>query len=367
MNEVEEPLLYQSENSEGPEPSESQLEVSINRDPPEPDLKMPLRRHTPSMSKRRVVKNLYVHSFALFMFFVGFMALSNLESTMNSEKGLGTDSQAAIYVSSMVAALFLPELIIKTIGCKKTLILAVLCSVPYVASNFYPRWETLMPTAVLLGLSAAPLTTSEAFYNNELARRYHSQSESETLEVVVAKFFGTYSFFLENTQIWGNLISYYVLRPSMAPITNRTHLYCGVNFRKYDRNGTNDTNPNLQPPSDDKRYLLVSIFVLCGIMSALIMVFFVDPLENDIERDDSAKNKCKSVGSRVAAAVKHVWKTDQLLLVPISVYCGMETSFYASDFTQVCCLHSKRALPISFRNKQYLQLQLVFCRLSVSF
>lgn len=330
MQEVEEPLLY---NSETPDPSQSQLEVSINQDLHPPDFKMVPQRHRP-MSKRRVLKNLYVMSFALFMFFLGFMALSNLESTMNSEKGLGTDSQAAIYISSMVAALLLPELMVKSIGCKKTLIISVLCSIPYIASNFYPRWETLMPTAVLLGLSAGPLTTSQAFYNNELALRYQKESSSEDVEVVMAKFFGFYSFFSENTQVWGNLISYYVLRPSMAPITNHTHLHCGVNFRKYDWNGTNGTNPNLQPPTEGKRDLLVGIYVLCGITSALLMAFFLDPLENDIEQDDSGKNKCRSAISRLVAAVKHAVKTDQILLVPLSIYCGMEISFYASDFTQ---------------------------------
>lgn len=328
MQEVNEPLLYNTDYAD----TASQISASVNQDPPHPTVIMDPRRHRP-MSKRRTLKNLYVLSFSLFVYFLGFVALSNLQSTLNSVKGIGIDSQAAIYAASMIASLFLPELMVKYIGCKKTLVLTVICSIPYIASNFYPRWSTLIPTAVLLGIAAGPLTASQAIYTNEMARRFHKETALESFEVIAARFFGISSFFTENTQIWGNLISYYVLRPGMAPILNHTSIPCGVDFKNHGLNGT--LNPNLQPPSDDKRYLLVGIYVLFGILSALMMMFFLDPLENDIEQEQTAKNKCASVLSRLTAAAKHATKHDQILLILISVYCGMETAFYTCNFTQV--------------------------------
>lgn len=331
MQEVEEPLLNHSRD--GDNGNNTLLEASLNHDPPPSPAMIP-PRYTP-MSKRRVLKNLCALCISMFMYFIGFMALSNLQSTMNSALGVGTESQAVIYIASMLSALLLPELVVKKLGCKWTLFFAVLFSLPYIAANFYPEFGSLLPTAFILGLSAGPLTTSQSIYVNELAVLYHKDSPSEVVEVAVARFFGFNSFASENTQIWGNLISYYVLSTRMAPILNETNVTkeCGVNFV----NDMNNTNSNLEPPSSEKRYLLVGIFLSCGFVSLLVITFFMDPLENDVDKDDDVtKSKCNFLMERLTAALKLTLRPKQMLLIPISVYCGVQISFYASDFTQVC-------------------------------
>lgn len=330
MQEVEEPLLNHSRDSDN---GNTHSEASLNHDPPSSPVTNP-PRYTP-MSRRRVLKNLCALCISMFMYFIGFMALSNLQSTMNSALGVGTESQAVIYIASMLSALLLPELVVKKLGCKWTLFFAVLFSLPYIAANFYPEFGSLLPTAFILGLSAGPLTTSQSIYVNELAMLYHKDSPSEVVEVAVARFFGFNSFASENTQIWGNLISYYVLSNRMAPILNETNVTkeCGVNFV----NDMNNTNSNLEPPSNEKRYLLVGIFLSCGLVSLLVITFFMDPLENDVDTDDDVtKSKCNFLMERLTAALKLALRPKQMLLIPLSVYCGVQISFYASDFTQVC-------------------------------
>lgn len=340
MQEVQEPLLYNTQDL-----NNAHIDVSINRNLASPDRTMPSRGPKP-MTRLRVCRNMCLLCFSIFMLFIGFMALSNLQSTMNSENGMGTESQAAIYISSMVSALLLPELLVKNVGCKWTLVFAIGFSVPYIAANLYPEFGTLLPTAVLLGLAAGPLTAAQSIYVNEMALRYHGDSATGSVDNVVSRFFGFNSFASENTQIWGNLISYYVLRPNMIPIVNTTTNLseCGIHFV----NNGNDTNSNLLPPSNGKRDMLVGVYLLCGIISVIVMIFFLDPLENDIEQDIS-ESKCKSVVRRLIAALNQLRKREQILLIPISVFCGVETSFYASEFTKVCkipscilCLISKQ-------------------------
>ncbi|XP_054718880.1 UNC93-like protein isoform X2 [Uloborus diversus] len=311
--------------------NQSLLTSTINCDStdmhPKPNI-----RTVPVMSRSRVLKNMVVMSFSLFIFYLGFQGLANLQSTMNSAKGLGMNSQAVIYGSSMLSSLLFPELLIRNLGSKKTLVLMTICSVPYIASNFYPRYQTLMPAAVMFGLAAGPLGTSQTVYVNEMSLRYHKNTPDEPLEAIMARFFGLFSFFSENAQIWGNLVSYFVLDPGMVPIINGSHLHCGIDFRTFSNN-SNDSNPNLQPPTAHKRYLLVSIYVALGLMSAVLMTFFLDPLKNDVGPAPE-ESRWKSLCCPLLAAAQHFTQLDQLLLTPLTIFVGMEIAFYTSDFTQ---------------------------------
>ena len=55
---------------------------------------------------------------------------------------------------------------------KWTLVVCVFCYSSYIAAQFYPRFYTLIPSAVLLGLGAAPLWSAESTYLTQVAQRY---------------------------------------------------------------------------------------------------------------------------------------------------------------------------------------------------
>ncbi|CAL1287423.1 unnamed protein product [Larinioides sclopetarius] len=285
---------------------------------------------TINMNKKRIVKNLLVMFSSYFIFFLGFQSLSNLQTTLNSEQGIGVDSQALIYASSMISSILLPNLLIKTIGCKWTLVSMFLCSLPYMISNYKPSFGFMMPSSILMGAAISPLNTAGAFYINEMSLRYHTIDMSESMETILARFFGILSFFQENTQIWGNLVSYYILRPATIPLTNQTNITCGINFVK-NPNG-NGTNPNLQPPSAEKRYILITIYVLSAVIAASLMGFFLDKLENDIQK--GKRGQCKEVLWRLLAAAKHAILPDQILLLPMSIFFGLELAFYTGEITE---------------------------------
>ncbi|KAG8180134.1 hypothetical protein JTE90_027087 [Oedothorax gibbosus] len=123
-------------------------------------------------SKTRILKNVGVVSAGFSILFTSYDGLASLQSTVNAEGNVGVVSQASLYVCFALSALILPKLVITRLGVKVTLVLSMLSYVPYVASNFYPKWSVMMPTSVLIGLGASLLWGSLANYLNDASRMY---------------------------------------------------------------------------------------------------------------------------------------------------------------------------------------------------
>lgn len=85
------------------------------------------------------------------------IALCHLQSSINSDKGLGTYSQSVLYVTLLLSCMFVPTWLIKTLRVKWTLVLCQLCYSLYIAAQFAPSFGTLIPSAIILGIGAAPM------------------------------------------------------------------------------------------------------------------------------------------------------------------------------------------------------------------
>lgn len=83
----------------------------------------------------------------------------------------GTVSLTTIYVALVVSCCFLPSLLIKVLKTKYTMALCMLVYSTYIAAQFYPTLGTLIPTAILLGLAAAPLWSAKCTYLTKVRRR----------------------------------------------------------------------------------------------------------------------------------------------------------------------------------------------------
>ncbi|GIY05239.1 protein unc-93 A [Caerostris extrusa] len=282
------------------------------------------------MSRGRILKNLFVISFCYCLFYTGFWALTNLQSTMNAMSGMGPDSQAVIYGFSMASSLFLPELTIDRFGCKTVLITTTTLCLPYIAANVYLRWDSLMASSALYGLASGPFSAALTVYIDEIALRFE-RTVNENVEFVMCCFFGVYTFFMENTQVWGNAISSFVLKPE-AHIPGHLNVSlpeeCGIHFELE----SNLTNDNLIPPSEEERFMLIGIFVGMGVLALFLFGFFLDPLKNDIKREG-----CEALAGRFVSSLRHYKTLHQILLIPITVLIGIESALYSNEFTQVRC------------------------------
>ncbi|GIY48317.1 hypothetical protein CDAR_37391 [Caerostris darwini] len=278
--------------------------------------------------RRKSLRNVCVFSLCYFLTFSGFWALTNLQSTMNAEGGLGDYSQAVMYVTAMVSSLFLPKVLIDKFGCKKILIFGNVICCFSIASNMFLRWDLMLTASAAFGLANGPYASAQTVYIDEMATRFQS-TITENLEFIMAAFFGMLMFSIENTQVWGNIISYYVLKNENSSYAGNLSMpsECGANFFPSE----NDANQNLDPPTEYQRFLLIGIYLGMGLLSVLIMVFFLEPLNNDIK----AGSGWKTILERLVSALKFLRNPHPCLLVPLGIYIGMEGSFYANEVTQL--------------------------------
>ncbi|CAF4364999.1 unnamed protein product, partial [Adineta steineri] len=149
-------------------------------------------------------------------------------------------------------------------------------------------------------------------------------------DVVVNRFFGIFFMFFQSGQIWGNLISYFVLKPSEVNGTNITEKYdkCGAEFSEQEYKGVDVSNA-----IDRKTINVLCIVYICiCACSILTVIIFLD------QRRKASKDKI-SVMLRhsvklLVSTVKHMRNINQLCLIPLTIWSGLEQSFLGAQFTK---------------------------------
>ncbi|KAG8196962.1 hypothetical protein JTE90_009021 [Oedothorax gibbosus] len=120
--------------------------------------------------KLRIIKNLVVMSTSMMLTSTAYDGLSMLQSTLNQEKG--TASQAMVYTAQCLSSLILPKYVVKRFGCKVVFVISAALSLPYIAANFYPKWSTLVFTAIFMGVAISLIVASQTSYFNECVLLY---------------------------------------------------------------------------------------------------------------------------------------------------------------------------------------------------
>ena len=72
--------------------------------------------------------------------------------------------------------MFLPSFIIRKIKTKWTMVASMFCYSFYMAAQFYPKFYTLIPGAVIIGMGAAPLWIAKCAYLSQV-NEINSKSE----------------------------------------------------------------------------------------------------------------------------------------------------------------------------------------------
>ncbi|CAH1778626.1 unnamed protein product [Owenia fusiformis] len=291
--------------------------------------------------KVRIYKNIVIMSLTFLFNFTAFQSLSNLQSSLNITANLGTISLAVVYGALVLSCMFLPKFLIRHLGCKWTVTLAVLCYTVYIACNFYPAFETLIPGAIVLGFGAAPLWSAKCTYLTETGIEYAKLS-GERSEVVINRFFGFFFLVFQTGQIWGNLISSLVLNTANGTytISDEELDKCGANFCPT----TNITNQNLSSPDEERKRTMIAIYLGTSVAGSLLAFLFLDTLkrekvEAERNRPDASLNDDRSCSEKwkpqmLVATFLHMRNFNQLLLIPLTIYSGLEQAFLGGDFTQ---------------------------------
>ncbi|KAH8321354.1 hypothetical protein KR074_002580 [Drosophila pseudoananassae] len=309
---------------------------------PNGDNKVNQRQYEPR-ERFIITKNVVVIGLAFMIHFTAFHGTSNLQSSVNADKALGTTTLAVIYGSLILSNIFLPMTVISWFGCRLTMALALFAYMPYIAAQFYPRFETLIPAALMVGFGGGPLWCSKCTYLSTVSEALTQvRGNKSRKDVNTVKFFGLFFIFYQMAQVWGNLISSSVLTLS-APATqspaNETALelersrvaeLCGARFCP----GVGaEANPNLVPPAPEQIQLLNSIFLACMAAAVVMMIFGVSSLKRyGVKRGDTGDGL--SGLKLLTVTINLLRKRRQILMLPITMFIGLEEAFLAVDFTR---------------------------------
>jgi len=290
--------------------------------------------------KKIIYKNVLLISFSFLLLFVAFESMSKLQSSINVVNNLGTWNNATVYASLILSCMFLPSILIKKLKVKWTLVVCIFCYSLNIAAQFYPEFYTLIPTAFILGLGAAPMWSAKCTYLTQVAHRFAGLDGVDP-EPVVVKFFGIFFFFFQCNSIIGNIISTTVLSSGMendfTQISDKEMAAtCGSSYcpAQLDDSENTDESENDNFDTDiTKIYTIAAIYLGCSFSAALVIAIFVNPLTRFGE-DDRQQGKSSLTGKDLLVATfRHMKKKKQILVIPLTFWSGIEQGFFGADFT----------------------------------
>lgn len=284
----------------------------------------------------KILKNIVIISIAFVFLFTSYNSMANLQSSINEVDG--TASLSTLYAALVVSCCFVPSWLIKKLRTKYTMALCMLGYSTYIAAQFYPEIYTLVPTAIILGMGAAPMWSAKCTYLTKVGAMY-GELVGEDSEVIITRFFGIFFLFFQSTQVWGNLISSSVLSVGVgAPNKTEADLaVCGINFCPWDQNTTGSSNATSSSEDDQipkwQIYTMASIYLCFSLFASVIIVLFVDPLKSFGEDEDNSANSSKSGVQLLVASFNHMRHPYQLLIIPLTIWSGVEQAFIGADYT----------------------------------
>lgn len=214
--------------------------------------------------------------------------------------------------------------------------------IPFMISNFYRDFWSQFLSSMVLGIGGATLWSSSCTYVNDISALYSSQVD-ESIDVVTTRFFGIFFTIFQNSQIWSNLVAYCILNPDSSEnlemrlvpfdknlslsgcISKNNAVSCGARF-------CGELTHQLSEIAEDKIYLLLSVYLVFSVLAAAVVAIFLDPINRSDKDFDHDSN---IMFSKLIATVQHLRKPYQILLVPITIFMGVEQAFIFGDFSQV--------------------------------
>jgi len=91
-------------------------------------------------------------------------------------------------------------------GCKWAMAVSFIAYMPFIGAQFYPKFYTMIPAGLLVGLGGGPLWCGKCTYLSVVSEIY-SELTQVPAETLVVRFFGIFFMFFQCAQVWGNLIS----------------------------------------------------------------------------------------------------------------------------------------------------------------
>ena len=273
------------------------------------------------------VKNLLALSTTFFIIQSAYMSLQNLASSLLATDGLGLSCLATTYGFYAISCLSSP-VVIQFLGTKWAIVVAVCTYTLYIAMNFFPKYYTLIPAAVLMGIGAGPLWSAQGTHLTTSAINL-ANIKSETHEAIISRCNGVFFLFFLASQIPGNLVSSLVLYSGVdGQRSNETDLsFCGANSC-----GAPPSYSSGSSTTDAITvYILLGTLLTWGALSIPTAAFFLNPLESYCPVMPAKRNAV----DQLKVTLRFSLSPKMYLLIPLIFYNGVELGFAYGDFTKV--------------------------------
>lgn len=156
---------------------------------------------------------------------------------------------------------------------------------------------------------------------------------SDKSEIIIIRFFGLFFMYFQTSQVWGNIISSTILSTGKKVSPNETQIErCGVKFCPGDLFSSEDDD--LSDDQKRKIYIYSGICLACAFAAIGLVSTFLDPLLRYGEKERIEGMDKKSGLQLVMATANHLKNPYQLILIPITIFSGLEQGFLSTDFTQ---------------------------------
>ncbi|KAE9412939.1 hypothetical protein Angca_006255 [Angiostrongylus cantonensis] len=283
---------------------------------------------------QKIKANLLIISVAFLFLFSAFNGLSNLQTSVNHE--LGADSLAVLYMSLAISLLFVPTYMIDRFGCKLTLITAMGIYVFYMAVNIRPSYSSLIPASVLAGVAGSCLWGAKCVYITQMGIRY-AHLNIESPNTVIVRFFGYFFMIVHSGQVFGNLLSSYIMTAAMKVPNPIDEVYdtCGHSFPLNLSKLSEIAAQNLERPHQrvylSGTFLVCLTYLACAIVAVMIVSMFLNALHKDVVNRARAPMFDAPV---LKQTLKNCRNTKIMLLVPLTAFNGVERAFLIGIFTK---------------------------------
>ncbi|CAM0909028.1 unnamed protein product [Alopecurus aequalis] len=160
--------------------------------------------------QRSHAADVHILSAAFLFLFSAYVAVQNLQSTVNTEGDLGTVSMGALYTSFTLFSVAASP-VVRWLGASRALVVGTSGYLLFILANLAPTWYTMLPASLYLGFTASIIWVGQGTYLTSAAlshARDNSLPKGPTLGSFNGEFWGVFA----STQVSGNLISLALLR-----------------------------------------------------------------------------------------------------------------------------------------------------------
>ncbi|CAF1420651.1 unnamed protein product [Adineta steineri] len=270
-------------------------------------------------------RNLLIISLAYTCAFTSFDAVTNLQSSLNSSDDVGLHSLVVFYGVSILACLFFTTPLMHIFGYKWSIFGGQIGMIGYIAASMYPKQWLLLPMSAISGILHASMSTAHDSYITLLAV---DKSDNDEVDEKVTKYYSIFLIAYQSTQIWGNLVSYFILRKTSSAVnTNLT--VCGANFMP----NNHQVIDEIVHVSNKTIYILFGVLIGIILLSMILVIAFLSQ-RRDMEKDQSKSLFHKSLNYTLST-LKDIITPNHLLLIPLGFWTVAPEAFIIGAFTNV--------------------------------